>query len=171
MECFLKNRKDVTREQEKRMINCKTLLSTHPQGEQNDTKKCSEGVNWQKKTKKKNTPPKKLRYRPAKCLKMYKISNKVIKLITETMKNWKVELTEGEKILAEVKIPRVMFQGDALSPFLSVIAMMPLNNILKKCIGATNLLNLKKRLTIKSTWTTSCKRIEIELIKRHIWMQ
>ena len=29
------------------------------------------------------------------CLKMYKISDKVIKFITEAMKNKKVELTEG----------------------------------------------------------------------------
>ena len=32
-------------------------------------------------------------------LKMYKISNKVIKFITGAMKNWKVELTAGEKKL------------------------------------------------------------------------
>ena len=41
---------------------------------------------------------------------MYKISNKVIKFITETMKNWKAELTAGGKTL-EVKIQRDMFQG------------------------------------------------------------
>ena len=34
------------------------------------------------------------------CLEMHKISNKVINLITEAMKNKKVELTAGGKILA-----------------------------------------------------------------------
>ena len=38
------------------------------------------------------------------CLKMYKLSNKVIKFITEVMKNWKVELTAGRKTLAKMKI-------------------------------------------------------------------
>ena len=42
-------------------------------------------------------------------------------------------MTAGEKSFAETKIHRDIFQGDALSPLLFVIAMMPLNNILKKC--------------------------------------
>ena len=63
------------------------------------------------------------------CLKMYKISHEVIKFIKETMKTWRVELTAGGRILAEAKIQRGIFQGDALSP---LIAMMPLNHILRK---------------------------------------
>ena len=35
--------------------------------------------------------------------------------------------------MAETKIQRGIFQGDALSPFLFIIAMMPLNHILRKC--------------------------------------
>ena len=49
------------------------------------------------------------------------------------MKNWRVELTAGGKSLTETKIQRRIFQGDALSPLLFIIAMMPLNHILKKC--------------------------------------
>ena len=67
------------------------------------------------------------------CFKMYKISDEVIKFIEETMKNWRVEVTAGGKSLAEVKILRDVFQGDALSPWLFVIAMIPLNHILRKC--------------------------------------
>ena len=37
-------------------------------------------------------------------LKMYKIFNKVMKFITEAIKNWKVKLTASGKTLAEVKI-------------------------------------------------------------------
>ena len=65
---------------------------------------------------------------------MYKISDNIINLIMEAMKNWKVELTVGGKILAEVKIKRGIFQGDVLLPLLFVIAMMPHTYILRKCI-------------------------------------
>ena len=51
-----------------------------------------------------------------KCLKIFKISHEVINIIEKTMKTWRVELTAGEKSLAEIKIQRGIFQGDALSP-------------------------------------------------------
>ena len=65
-------------------------------------------------------------------LKMYKISHEVITFIDKTMKIWRVDLTAGGRRLAEAKIQRGIFQGDALSPFLFIIAMMPLNHILRK---------------------------------------
>ena len=48
------------------------------------------------------------------------------------MKTLRMELTAGGKNFAEKKIQRGIFQGDALSPSLFIIAMMPLNYILKK---------------------------------------
>ena len=48
------------------------------------------------------------------------------------MKTWSVELTAGGRSLAETNIQRGIFQGDALSPLLFIIAMMPLNHILRK---------------------------------------
>ena len=59
-----------------------------------------------------------------------KISGEVIKLIENTMKNWRVELTAGGKFLTEVKIQREIFQGDTPSPLLFVTAM-----ILRKSTG------------------------------------
>ena len=50
----------------------------------------------------------------SKIIAIYNISNKVIKLISKAMKYWKFELTAGEKTLAEVKIQRRIFQGNAL---------------------------------------------------------
>ena len=64
---------------------------------------------------------------------MYKISDEVINFIEKTMKAWRVELTAAGKNLAETKIQSGIFQGDALSPLLFIIAMMPLNHILWKC--------------------------------------
>ena len=58
---------------------------------------------------------------------------KIINFIEITMKNWRVELTAGGKSLAETKIQRGIFQGDALSPLLFIIAKMPLNYIPRKC--------------------------------------
>ena len=48
------------------------------------------------------------------------------------MKTWRMELIAGGKSLTEVKIQSGIFQGDALSPLLFMIVMMPLNYILRK---------------------------------------
>ena len=48
------------------------------------------------------------------------------------MKTWRVELTAEGRGLAEAKIQRGIFQGDAKSPLLFIIAMMPLNHILRE---------------------------------------
>ena len=60
------------------------------------------GVDWLQKD---------VRYGHAKldCFKMYTISDKIIKIIEKTIKNWRVELKSGGKILAEVKIQRDLF--------------------------------------------------------------
>ena len=49
------------------------------------------------------------------------------------METWKVELTAGGKSLVEATIQRGIFQGDALSPLLFMITMMPLNHMLREC--------------------------------------
>ena len=88
------------------------------------------------------------------CLKMYKIPDQVVQFIEKTMKTWRVELITGGKSLAEVKIQRGIFQGDVLSSLLFVIAMMPLNHILRKWTAGTNSINYK-RSTTWCTWTAS----------------
>ena len=70
---------------------------------------------------------------------MYKISDEVINFIDKTMKTGRVELTAGGGKLAEAKIQRGIFQGDALSPLLFITAMMPLNHILRKCAAGYKL--------------------------------
>ena len=48
-------------------------------------------------------------------------------------------MTAGGRRLAEANIQRGIFQGDALSPLLFIIAMMPLNQILRKCTAGYKL--------------------------------
>ena len=67
------------------------------------------------------------------CLKMYKIADEVINFIEKTMETWRVELTARGRSLAEAKIQSSIFQGDALSPLIFIIAMVPLNHIPRQC--------------------------------------
>ena len=62
------------------------------------------------------------------------------------MKTWSVELTAGGKSLAETKIQRGIFQEDALLPLLFIIAMMPLNHILRKCIDEYKLIKSQVKI-------------------------
>ena len=77
---------------------------------------------------------------------MYKISNEVINFINKTMKIWRVELTAGGRSLAEAKIQRGIFQGDALSPLLFIIAMMLLKHIFRKCTAGYKLCRSKGKV-------------------------
>ena len=77
---------------------------------------------------------------------MYKISHEVINFIDKTMKTWKVKLTTGERRLAEAKIERGIFQGDALSPLQFMIAMMLLNHILRKCTAGYKLSRSQEKI-------------------------
>ena len=67
------------------------------------------------------------------CLNTFGIAENIKKLLRESVKNWRTELTSGSNVFGEVHIQRGIFQGDALSPFLFVIAMMiPLNLLFRK---------------------------------------
>ena len=52
----------------------------------------------------------------------------VVKFMGNIMEIWRVELTAGEKCSIEVKIQRGIFQRDALSQLLFIIAMTALGN-------------------------------------------
>ena len=80
------------------------------------------------------------------CLRMYEISDEVINFIKKTMKTGEVELTAGRKSLAQAKIQRGIFERDALSPLLFIIAMMSLNHILRKCTAGYKLSKSQKKI-------------------------
>ena len=56
------------------------------------------------------------------------------------MKTWKVELTAG------TEVQRGIFQRDALSPLLFIIAMMPLNCMLRKCTAEYKLRTSQEKI-------------------------
>ena len=76
---------------------------------------------------------------------MYKIPDQIVQFIKKTMQTWVELIAEGQN-LAEVKIQRGIFQGDALSPLLFVIAMMPLSHILGKCTDEYKLSKLQEKI-------------------------
>ena len=80
------------------------------------------------------------------CLKVYKILYNVMDFMEKTMKTWRVELTVGGRSLAEAKIKRGIFQGDSISPLIFIIAMMPLNHILRKCTAGYKLSGSQEKI-------------------------
>ena len=68
-------------------------------------------------------------------LKIYKTSDEIIKSIENTMKISWIELTARGKSLVILKTQKGNLKGDAQSLLLFVIAMMPLDYIIRKCTG------------------------------------
>ena len=76
------------------------------------------------------------------CLKMYTMSDEVKNFFEKAMKSREWNWPQEE----EAKIPRGIFQGDALSPSLSIIALMPFNHILRKCTAGYKLSGLQEKI-------------------------
>ena len=104
------------------------LRSAHPQRKQEQTEKIYNGLYrlwkdiWYGPSKLDNKQPQNV-----------EVLDEVLTFIEKTMKTWKVELTAGGRSLAEAKVQRRIFQGDALSPLQFIVAIMQLNHILNKC--------------------------------------
>ena len=66
------------------------------------------------------------------CLELFGVADNIKRILSSSMKNWKLELTSSGVSLGEVNIRRGIFQGDSLSPLLFVICMIPLTMVLRK---------------------------------------
>ena len=65
-------------------------------------------------------------------LDLFGVAENIKSLLVNSMEKWKVMLCSGNSELGEVEIKRGIFQGDSLSPLMFVLALIPLNLILRK---------------------------------------
>ena len=77
--------------------------------------------------------------------------------IEKTIKTRRVDLTAGDRSLAEAKIQRGIFQRDALSPLLFLIAVIPLNHTLWKCTAGYKLSKSQKKILKKQMYMDHIK--------------
>ena len=78
-------------------------------------------------------------------LDLFGIADNIKSFLVNSMEKWKVMLYSGNSELREVEIKRGIFQGDSLSPLMFVLALIPLNLILRQHMS---LQKAKRRLII-----------------------
>ena len=67
-----------------------------------------------------------------KCMIIFGVASNVTKLLENSMKGSRTELSSGGVRLGDVNIRRGIFQGDSLSPLLFVLLLIPLTLVLRK---------------------------------------
>ena len=85
------------------------------------------------------------------CLETVGINENIRRLLPESMKSWRVELTSGEENLGGFNIRRGIFQGDLL---LFVVCLLPLTHILRDAYQKIILQATDKKITIYFLWMT-----------------
>lgn len=86
------------------------------------------------------------------CLALFGIASNIKRLLSNCMEAWKTGLYFGSTQIGEVNISRGIFQGDALSPLLFVVTLIPLTRILQKTKCGYNLNGVN--MSLFSTWMT-----------------
>jgi hypothetical protein len=66
------------------------------------------------------------------CMDIYKVHPTVKQFLKNEMQKWTTELTSCGEVLGKVPIRRGIFQGDALSPLLFIMAMAPISSRLNR---------------------------------------
>ena len=66
------------------------------------------------------------------CLDLFGVAENIKSFLVNSMEKWKVMLCSGNSELDEVEIKQGIFQGDSLSHFVFVLALIPLSLILRK---------------------------------------
>ena len=67
-----------------------------------------------------------------KCMTIFGVASNVTKLLENSMKGWRTELSSGGVRLGDVNIRRGIFQGDSFTPLLFVLSLIPLTLLLRK---------------------------------------
>ena len=67
-----------------------------------------------------------------KCMTIFGVASNVTKLLDNSMKGWRTELSSGGVRLGDVNIRRGIFQGDSFTPLLFVLSLIPLTLVLRK---------------------------------------
>ena len=65
-------------------------------------------------------------------LNISKVAGNITSFLSNTMVHWKTNLTCNGNELGSIEIKRGIFQGDALSPLLFIISMLPLSFLLQR---------------------------------------
>ena len=79
------------------------------------------------------------------CLDLFRVAE-INSLLVNSMGKWKVMLYSGNCKLGEIEIKRGIFQGDSLSPLVFVLALSPLNLILRKAKAAYEFSESKEKI-------------------------
>ena len=67
-----------------------------------------------------------------KCMELFGISENLRMFLQKSMQQWRLSMPVNVEDMGEFNVKRRIFQGEILSPLLSVLSMVPLSLILKK---------------------------------------
>ena len=81
-----------------------------------------------------------------KQLDLFGVAENIKTLLVDSVEKWRVMLCAGNSELEEVDIKRGIFQGDSLSPLVFVLALIPLNLILRKAKAAYEFSGSKEKI-------------------------
>ena len=65
------------------------------------------------------------------------VADNIMNVLEKSMTKWKVQLNAGNKVLGDINVKRVIFQGDSLSPLQFAICLVPMPLILRKVKACT----------------------------------
>ena len=78
----------------------------------------------------------------------YKISFKIISIIKDIMKKWKIKLHYNNNFIGKIKINNGILQGDTMSPLLFILSIDPILNEIDNIIKGIEIKKDNKNIRI-----------------------